>query len=66
MLRALGPLHRLAVLHTNAEQEARLLLEDYQAQLPTEPLVVNITTVIGAHVGPHGLGFAAIIKDAGW
>lgn len=66
MLRELGPLQRLAVLHTNAEQEARQLLEDYHTQLTTDPLVVNITTVIGTHVGPHGLGFAAIIKGTGW
>jgi hypothetical protein len=29
--------------------------------LPSPVLVVNVTTVIGTHVGPKGLGFAAIV-----
>lgn len=57
-----GPLKRLAILHTNAEVEARQFLDSLNLQLPTTPLVVNVTTVIGAHVGPNGLGFAAIVK----
>jgi len=60
ILHDLGPLERLAILHTNAESEARQILESFAPQLPTVPLLVNITTVIGAHVGPNGLGFAAL------
>jgi DegV family protein with EDD domain len=60
LLRGLGPLERLAVLHTNNDEEARRLLEELNPQLPTEPLIVNITTVIGTHVGPRCLGFVAI------
>ena len=60
ILHDLGPLERLAILHTNAESEARQILESFAPQLPTAPLLVNITTVIGAHVGPNGLGFAAL------
>jgi DegV family protein with EDD domain len=63
MLRGFGPLERLAVLHTNAEEEARQFLEDYGQPLPAEPLLVNITTVIGAHIGPHALGFAAVTQQ---
>jgi DegV family protein with EDD domain len=59
-LYSLGPLERLAVLHTNAESAARLLLEDMKSKLPFQPLLVNVTTAIGTHVGPNGLGFAAI------
>jgi DegV family protein with EDD domain len=59
----LGPLERLAILHTNAEVDAHQLLEDLDMQLPTPPLVVNVTTVIGAHVGPNGLGFAALVQQ---
>jgi DegV family protein with EDD domain len=59
----LGPLEKLAILHTNAEADAHQLLEDLDMQLPTPPLVVNVTTVIGAHVGPNGLGFAAVIQQ---
>jgi fatty acid-binding protein DegV len=28
--------------------------------LPRDILMVNVTTVIGTHVGPNGLGFAAV------
>jgi fatty acid kinase fatty acid binding subunit len=58
----LGPLERLAVLHTNAENDAHKFLSDLAPQLPTEPLVVNVTTIIGTHVGPNGLGIAALVK----
>jgi DegV family protein with EDD domain len=60
MLRELGQLERLAVLHTNNKDEAQQLLADYGEDLPTTPLIVNITPVIGAHVGPNALGFAAV------
>jgi fatty acid-binding protein DegV len=57
----LGPLQRLAILHTNALDEAQKILIDIDQKLPSSPLVVNVTTVIGAHVGPNGLGFAAVL-----
>jgi len=62
MIIKLGPLERLAILHTNAEADAHQLLEDLNPQLPTQPIVVHVTTVIGTHVGPNGLGFAAIVQ----
>ncbi|MBN1147876.1 MAG: DegV family protein [Anaerolineales bacterium] len=61
-LQELGALERLAILHTNAEDEALQFLANINPQLPTIPLVVNVTTVIGVHVGPNGLGFAAVLK----
>jgi len=57
----LGKLEQLAILHTNAETEARQFLEELQLNLPSTPLIINVTTVIGNHVGPNGLGFAAVI-----
>jgi DegV family protein with EDD domain len=60
IMQELGPLERLAVLHTNAESDARDLLERLSPEISTEPLIVNVTTVIGAHVGPNGLGFVAV------
>ncbi|MBA4379150.1 MAG: hypothetical protein C0393_00400 [Anaerolinea sp.] len=59
-LNSWGPLERLAILHTNAETAARQLLEDLKPKLPAPPLVVNVTTVIGTHTGPNGLGLAAV------
>ncbi len=58
------PLERLAILHTGAEARARAflsrLMDEIARDLPRNILMVNVTTVIGAHVGPNGLGFAAV------
>lgn len=62
ILRGLGPLERLAVLHTNAESAAHQLLDEYREIITFEPMIVNVTTVIGSHVGPNGLGFVAVIQ----
>ena len=63
-LKAGLPLERLAILHTGAESRARAflsrLLDEARMSLPRDILIVNVTTVIGAHVGPNGLGFAAV------
>jgi DegV family protein with EDD domain len=60
----LGPLERLAVLHTGAELRAReflnALMQKASQSVPRDILMVNVTTVIGTHVGPNGLGFAAV------
>jgi DegV family protein with EDD domain len=55
-----GPLDRLAILHTNAESAARQLLEEMKSKVNVPPLLVNVTTAIGTHVGPNGLGFVAV------
>ena len=60
VLNSWGSLERLAVLHTNAESAARQLLEDVRSKVAVPPLLVNVTTVIGTHVGPNGLGFAVV------
>lgn len=62
ILRGLGDLERLAILHTNAESDARHILEELNPQLLYPPIVVNVTTIIGTHVGPNGLGFAAVTR----
>lgn len=63
-LKAGLPLERLAILHTGAESRARAflarLMDESRRELPRDILMVNVTTVIGAHVGPNGLGFAAV------
>ena len=65
-LKAGLPLERLAILHTGAESRARAflarLMDESRRELPRDILMVNVTTVIGAHVGPNGLGFAAVRK----
>jgi DegV family protein with EDD domain len=59
-LQSWGKIERLAILHTNAEVAARQMLESLDLKLPVPALVVNVTTVIGTHVGPNGLGVAAL------
>lgn len=61
-----GPLEKLAILHTGAELRAREFLNELMQRasqsVPRDILMVNVTTVIGTHVGPNGLGFAAVRK----
>ncbi|MCC7129658.1 MAG: hypothetical protein B6D39_02080 [Anaerolineae bacterium UTCFX2] len=58
----LGALENLAILHTNAENDARQFVKTLQLHLSSAPLIINVTTVIGTHVGPNCLGFAVLIK----
>ena len=60
LLNSWGQLERLAVLHTNAEAAAWQLLEHVRSKVVVPPMLVNVTTVIGTHVGPNGLGFVAV------
>lgn len=59
-------LEKLAILHTGAERRAREFLNEIMQKasqsVPRDILMVNVTTVIGTHVGPNGLGFTAIRK----
>lgn len=61
-----GTLERLAILHTGAETRAKEFLDTVMQQasqaVPRDILMVNVTTVIGTHVGPNGLGFASVRK----
>lgn len=58
----LGPLERLAIMHSNAKADAQEFLASLEISLSYKPFIVNATTVIGTHVGPNGLAFAAVIK----
>jgi len=61
-LSALGPLERLALLHTNAEADIRAFQEGLSLDVPNPPVVRNVTPVVGTHVGVNALGFAAVVK----
>jgi len=58
----LGALEYLAVLHTNAAETGEKFIKDFSPPDITDPLLVNVTTIIGTHVGPNGIGFAAVVK----
>lgn len=62
MLADLGPLDHLAVLHTNAEADAIRVVEHFRMVVKNHPLIVNVTSIIGIHVGPNGLGFVAVTQ----
>ena len=55
-----GPIEQLAILHTNAEESARRFLSNLPLPLPENPLLVNVTSVIGTHTGPNGIGFTLV------
>jgi DegV family protein with EDD domain len=61
-----GELQRLAIMHTNAEHRARKLLDEMMSRapqfIPRDILFANVTAVIGTHLGPNGVGFAAVRK----
>jgi fatty acid kinase fatty acid binding subunit len=61
-----GELEKLAILHTGAGPRAREFLNELMQRasqsVPRDILMVNVTPVIGTHIGPNGLGFAAIKK----
>ncbi len=59
-LNSWGPLERLAVLHTNAEAAALQLFDQVKDRVSHVPLIVNVTTAIGTHVGPNAVGLAAV------
>jgi DegV family protein with EDD domain len=61
-----GALERMAILHSGAGPRAKEFLNTIMQQasqsVPRDILMVNVTPIIGAHVGPNGLGFAAVRK----
>lgn len=59
-----GPLERLAILHTNSELDARQILDDINPYLLLTEIspIINVTTIVGVHTGPNGLGFAVVHK----
>lgn len=62
MLAAAGQLERVAIVHTHASPEILAELRSMAAHLlPQGPiLTVDITPVIGAHIGPGAVGFAIV------
>ena len=58
----LGSLEELAVLHTNAPQEAQRLAEEISFLHPLERiLIAEAGVIIGTHAGPNGLGVACVV-----
>lgn len=64
MLEAYLPIERFALLHTNAAREADAFLKRVARLLPAEKFYsMDITPVIGAHIGPGAVGYAIVSKN---
>lgn len=65
MAEELAPLETIALVHTNAPEAAQRLLQQTKGLFPTrsEPLSVDVTPVLGAHIGPGVVGFALITSE---
>lgn len=59
-----APYERLAIVHAGVQKEAEEMLRHIKDYLPnTDIPIVQITPVLGAHLGVGALGFACISKD---
>lgn len=61
ILTEIGPLERLALLHSNAPDRVDDLMRKGKTLLPPGQVeVVELTPTIGAHTGPNAVGFACV------
>lgn len=63
-LQEYAPYERLAIVHAGVPEEAKAMLERIRNFLPEGDVpIVQITPVLGAHLGIGALGFACISKE---
>jgi DegV family protein with EDD domain len=62
LLTELAPFETMALVHTHASEKAQLLRQLAANLLPgsDEPLVAEVTPVIGTHIGPGAAGFVVV------
>ncbi|MGD2145482.1 MAG: DegV family protein [Anaerolineae bacterium] len=62
LVKDLGPLEELALIHTHAPEKLEALYEKTRDLFPKQgpPLSAEVTPVIGTHVGPGAVGFALV------
>ncbi|RPI58291.1 MAG: DegV family protein, partial [Chloroflexi bacterium] len=62
LLTQLAPFEQVTLVHTHAPQKAHLLRQQALHLFPgeEEPMVAEVTPVIGTHIGPGAAGFVAI------
>ncbi len=64
MLKKNLPIERFALVHTNAAEKAEEFKQVIKDYLPVGKVFsMDITPVIGAHIGPGAVGFAIIAKE---
>lgn len=65
MLKENMPIEKFALLHTNAAEKAEAFRVKVADLLPEVAIYsMDITPVIGAHIGPGAVGFAVVTKSA--
>jgi len=63
-LQEYAPYERLAIVHAGVPEDAKAMLERIRSFLPDGDIpIVQITPVLGAHLGVGALGFACISKE---
>ena len=63
MLKEYLPIERFALLHTNAQEKAKAFRKQVADLIPvSEVFSMDITPVIGAHIGPGAVGYAVVSK----
>jgi DegV family protein with EDD domain len=63
MFKESHPFEKVAILHTNAQERAQDFLKKVSDLIPEGDIYsVDITPVIGSHIGPGAVGFAIISK----
>jgi DegV family protein with EDD domain len=62
LVREVAPLEKLALVHTGNAAAAQALWQQASHLFPDihDPISVNVTPVIGAHIGPGAVGFACL------
>lgn len=66
MLHDVGEIERIAIVHTHSpERVAQLRAQADHLLSESDILSMDITPVIGAHIGPGALGFAIVSKSKG-
>jgi DegV family protein with EDD domain len=61
LVHEVAPLEKIALLHSNAADRAKAVLQEVKSLLPEgNILLAEITPVLGAHIGPGVVGFACI------
>jgi len=65
ILKTHTPIEKFALVHTNAAEKAEAFMHKISDLLPDLPVYsMDITPVIGAHIGPGAVGFAIITKKS--
>jgi len=59
-----GKLDRLAVPHSASAEDAGAFAEKLKRLCPRPPVITEVTTAIGAHIGPGALGVIGLIQSS--